>query len=195
MESGNRKGRPNYSPEFKHRLAMAACDPGVLVSKLARDHGINTNMLFKWRRDLRAGLLTDSTTEDTKLLPVVLYVIEADIRGKPPDERREVRRARSRPLLDDLHRCLRTAFDTLSSKSDTAAAILYALKLWPALLRYCDNGAIEIDNSAAERALRGVAIGRRDLLTDRHSQAERCRPRSLMVSRANAYRRSSHQTG
>lgn len=72
VESGNRRGRPNYSPEFKHRLAVAACDPGVSVSKLAQDHGINTNMLFKWRRDLRAGLLTGSTTEDTKLLPVVL---------------------------------------------------------------------------------------------------------------------------
>ena len=54
--------------------------------------------------------------------------------------------------------------DTLSRKSDTAEAILYALKLWPALLRYCDDGAIEIDNSAAERALRGVAIGRRNYL-------------------------------
>lgn len=72
VESGNRRGRPNYSPEFKHRLAVAACDPGVSVSKLAQDHGINTNMLFKWRRDLRAGLLTGSTTEDTRLLPVVL---------------------------------------------------------------------------------------------------------------------------
>uniref|UniRef100_UPI00262E9131 transposase domain-containing protein n=1 Tax=Janthinobacterium sp. TaxID=1871054 RepID=UPI00262E9131 len=46
----------------------------------------------------------------------------------------------------------------------TAAAIQYALNLWPALLRYCDNGIIEIDNSAAERALRGVAIGRRNYL-------------------------------
>ena len=54
--------------------------------------------------------------------------------------------------------------DKLSRKSDTAAAILYALNLWPALLRYCDNGIIEIDNSAAERALRGVAIGRRNYL-------------------------------
>lgn len=72
VESGNRKGRPNYSPEFKHQLAVAACAPGVSVSKLARDHGINTNMLFKWRRDLRAGLLTGPATEDTRLLPVVL---------------------------------------------------------------------------------------------------------------------------
>jgi transposase len=41
----------------------------------------------------------------------------------------------------------------------TAAAILYALKLWPALLRYCDDGAIEIDNSVAERALAGPDSG------------------------------------
>ena len=52
----------------------------------------------------------------------------------------------------------------LSRKSDTAAAILYALKRWPALTRYCDDGRIEIDNSAAERALRGVAPGRRNFL-------------------------------
>jgi transposase len=72
VESGNRKGRPNYSREFKHQLAVAACAPGVSVSKLAYDHGINTNMLFKWRRDLRAGLLTGSAMENTALLPVVV---------------------------------------------------------------------------------------------------------------------------
>lgn len=44
------------------------------------------------------------------------------------------------------------------------AAIQYALNLWPALLRYGENGIIEIDNSAAERALRGVAIGRPNYL-------------------------------
>ncbi|WP_244965427.1 IS66-like element accessory protein TnpA [Janthinobacterium lividum] len=81
VESGDRKGRPNYSSEFKHQLAVAACDPSVSVSKLAHDHGINTNMLFKWRRDLRAGLLTGLTTEDTRLLPVVLKT--SSPAGKP----------------------------------------------------------------------------------------------------------------
>ena len=65
-------------------------------------------------------------------------------------------------MADDLETLARTTLDTLSRKSDTAAAILYALNLWPALLRYCDDGAIEIDNSAVERALRGVAGGRRN---------------------------------
>ena len=70
--SNNRKGRPNYPADFKHRLAMAAREPGVSVSKLAQQHGINANMLFKWRRDLRAGLLTDSGAQPVQLLPVVV---------------------------------------------------------------------------------------------------------------------------
>jgi hypothetical protein len=69
-----------------------------------------------------------------------LYVIEAEIRGKPPHERQLVRQQRARPLLDDFSRWLRATLEKLSRKSDTAAAILYALKPWPALLRYCDDG-------------------------------------------------------
>jgi transposase len=93
-----------------------------------------------------------------------LYAIEAKIRGKPPHERQQVRQAEAKPLIDDLERWLRGMLEKLSRKSDTSAAILYALNLWPALARYCDDGQIEIDNSVAERALRGVAIGRRNYL-------------------------------
>ncbi|RSZ55073.1 IS66 family transposase [Massilia atriviolacea] len=93
-----------------------------------------------------------------------LYLIEADIRGKPPHERQLARQSMSRPLIDALERWLRASMEKLSRKSDTSAAIQYALNLWPALVRYCDDGVIEIDNSAAERALRGVAIGRRNYL-------------------------------
>ncbi len=93
-------------------------------------------------------------------------MIEAEIRGKPPDERRQAPQSRARPLLDDMERWLRVTLDTLSRKSDTTAAILYALKLWPALQGYCGDGVIEIDNSAAERALRSIAIGRRNYLFD-----------------------------
>jgi transposase len=53
---------------------------------------------------------------------------------------------------------------TLSRKSDTSKAILYALNRWEALTRYCDDGRIEIDNLPVERALRGVATGRRNYL-------------------------------
>jgi transposase len=53
---------------------------------------------------------------------------------------------------------------TLSRKSETAEAIRYALSRWKALTRYLDDGAVEIDNSAAERALRVVALGRKNYL-------------------------------
>ena len=113
--------------------------------------------------DLHVARPSPLTTEALRRI-AELYVIEADIRGKPPDERLLTRRERTRPLLDGLGRWLRESLEKLSRKSDTAAAIQYALNLWPALLRYCDDGLIEIDNSAAERALRGVAIGRRNYL-------------------------------
>ncbi len=93
-----------------------------------------------------------------------LYEIEREVRGKPAPVRREVRQARARPLIDDLQNCLNKMLARLSRKSDTALAIRYALARWRALTRYLDDGIIEIDNSSAERALRGVALGRKNYL-------------------------------
>lgn len=74
--------------------------------------------------------------------------------GKPPDGLLAEPHARASPLLDDLKRWLHAALTMLSCKSDAAAAVLYALKLWPSLTRYADDIRIGIDNSAAARALR-----------------------------------------
>jgi len=93
-----------------------------------------------------------------------LYGIEEEIRGRPPDERQLVRQTRARPLLQSLHDWFEAWLTKLSRKSDTTAAIRYALTLWPALTRYCDNGRLEIDNNAAERALRAVTLGRKNYL-------------------------------
>jgi transposase len=93
-----------------------------------------------------------------------LYDIEREVRGKPAELRCEVRQARARPLTDELHAWLNKMLARLSRKSDTALAIRYALARWRALTRYLDNGRIEIDNSAAERALRAVALGRKNYL-------------------------------
>jgi transposase len=93
-----------------------------------------------------------------------LYDIEREVRGKPAEIRTEIRQARARPLLDELHRWLNKTLASLSRKSDTALAIRYALSRWSALSRYIDDGHIEIDNSAAERALRTVALGRKNYL-------------------------------
>ena len=62
-----RKGCPNHPIDLKRRLAAAACEPGVSVAKLAMEHGINVNLLFKWRRLFRAGHFG---TVDSGLLPV-----------------------------------------------------------------------------------------------------------------------------
>ncbi len=93
-----------------------------------------------------------------------LYGIEKEIRGRPAEERQQVRNARARPLLESLRQWFEATLPKLSRKSDTTAAIRYALSRWDALLRYCDDGHIEIDNNAAERALRAVALGRKNYL-------------------------------
>ena len=93
-----------------------------------------------------------------------LYVIETEIRGRSPDERLEVRKARARPLLESMHEWLQASLAKLSKKSEVASAIRYALGRWTALMRYCDDGGLEIDNNAAERALRAVALGRKNYL-------------------------------
>lgn len=93
-----------------------------------------------------------------------LYAIEDEIRGKPADIRLSIRQARARPLLDELRKWMEKALRSLSAKSETAGAIRYALSRWRALTRYTEDGLLEIDNSAAERALRAVALGRKNFL-------------------------------
>ncbi|MGX7002352.1 IS66-like element accessory protein TnpA [Caballeronia sp. KNU42] len=65
---GSRAGRPNYPRELRDRLAVAACEPGVSVARLARENGINANMLYTWRRQY----LAEQQAPSTRLLPVVL---------------------------------------------------------------------------------------------------------------------------
>jgi transposase len=93
-----------------------------------------------------------------------LYAIEASIHGKPPDERRRIRQLQTKPKLDELKQFFELTFAQVSRKSDLAEAIRYALTRWTALTRFIDDGRIEIDNNAAERALRCVALGRKNFL-------------------------------
>ena len=67
-------------------------------------------------------------------------------------------------MLESLHEWLQSTLALVSRKSEIAAAIRYALGRWRALLRYSEDGTIEIDNNAAERALRAVALGRKNYL-------------------------------
>jgi len=93
-----------------------------------------------------------------------LYAIEREIRGKPPDTRRSERQARAGPLIEALRMWMEKSLRSLSQKSKLAEAMRYALVRWRALSLYIDDGSVEIDNSAAERALRCVALGRKNYL-------------------------------
>jgi len=73
---GRKKKHPNYSLEFKKRLARSACTPGVSVSQLALEHGINANMLFRWRKKYEAGLFDGQPARGAALLPVSVSVID-----------------------------------------------------------------------------------------------------------------------
>lgn len=110
--------------------------------------------------------IKDATPITTHVLERIaqLYKIESDIRGSPPDVRRSARQEHAKPIATALHVWLREQLPTVSRKSKTADAIGYAMNQWQALIRYLDDGRIEIDNNAAERALRGVALGRKNYL-------------------------------
>lgn len=93
-----------------------------------------------------------------------LYRIEDTIRGKPQDERRRHRQEHSLPLVADLKAWIDTTLPKISGKAELAKAMRYALSRWEALSRYLNDGRIEIDNNAAERSIRGVALGRKNWL-------------------------------
>ena len=117
-----------------------------------------------WNMYENQGRVAGSIADQALQRIAALYAIEAQIRGQPPDVRRRQRQARAGPLLDELHAWLTGMIGRVSAKSELAKAIGYSLTRWRALTRYRDDGRIEIDNNAAERALRGVALGRNNYL-------------------------------
>ena len=87
-----------------------------------------------------------------------LYAIEADIRGCSAEQRQRVRFSRSKPLVDALKPWFESQLATVSGKSTTAEAIRYALTRWDGLTCFIDDGRVEIDSNAVERAIRPIAI-------------------------------------
>jgi hypothetical protein len=165
-----------YTPDRrgKHPQRHLASFSGVLqadafagYAPLYENHSIREAACMAHARrkiyDLHA-VRPNAITEEALHRIGELYRIEAEIRGKPPDERRQVRQAQAVPRLEALRQWYESVLPTLSAKSDTTRAIQYSLNRWPALAYYCEDGQAEIDNLIAERALRGVAIGRRNYL-------------------------------
>jgi transposase len=117
-----------------------------------------------WDLYLSSGRAEDTVAAQALRRIAALYKVEAEVRGQLPEVRRQHRQARAGPLLDELRIWLTSMVGRVSAKSELAAAIGYTLTRWKALTRYRDDGRIEIDNNAAERALRGVALGRNNYL-------------------------------
>lgn len=95
-----------------------------------------------------------------------LYDIEREIRGLDPDRRLQERKSRAVPLLKELYSWLTAQSARLPRSSALARAIRYTIKPkhWPSLVYYSTDGRADIDNNAAERSLRDVALGKRSYL-------------------------------
>ena len=94
----------------------------------------------------------------------LLYDVEREARDRKlsAEDRRALRQTKSRPILDDIKMYLEAEREQVLPKSPIGQAIAYALSNWEALVRYTEDGELEIDNNGAERSLRGVAVGRKN---------------------------------
>jgi transposase len=93
-----------------------------------------------------------------------LYAVEKRIRGQSAEARQRVRQAETRPLIDAMKPWLEDQLRRVPPRGGLADAIRYALARWPALCRFLDDGRIELDNNPVERAIRPVALGRKNHL-------------------------------
>jgi transposase len=133
---------------------------------LARRHQ-QIRLAFCWAHVRRKFYeLTESSPVATDVLRRIasLYAIEEEIRGLSADERRDARDQRSRPIVDDLYRFLEARGLQVSAKSRLGEAIRYTLPRWDGLIRFLDDGRIDLDNNAVERAIRPLALNRKNAL-------------------------------
>jgi transposase len=106
-----------------------------------------------------------------------LFKIEREINGFSAEQRVAVRKERAQPLVAELEVWMRVQYERVSRKSEIGRAIAYALNHWTALTRYLEDGRICMSNNAAERALRGIAVGRRNwTFAGSEQPATRCSP-------------------
>jgi len=139
---------------------------GSLV-KAATDGGLQ--LAFCWAHTRRKfydiHVATKSPLAEQALRRIAeLYAIEADIRGRTADERRAIRQERSRPLVEAMQAWLTETLNRISGRSALAQAIRYALNHWSGLVLFLDDGRLELDTNTVERAMRPVALGRKNAL-------------------------------
>jgi transposase len=154
---------------------IVQCDGYAVYEQLAdpaRDGGAVTLAFCwsHWRReffDIDKGGPAPIAHEALERI-AVLYAIESRIRGRSAEERRAVRQAETKPLVEKLKAWLETRLIAVSEKSTIATAIRYGLSRWDGLVRFLDDGRIEMDTNSVERAMRPIALNRKNSLFAGH---------------------------
>jgi len=146
-----------------NRLYAADRRPGPLIeagcwSHARRKFFVLADIAAKARGSL--PVIAPLAVEAVKRIDAI-FAIERQIHGLPSPERLAVRRQRVAPLVGDLQQWMRSERARLSRHADVAKAMDYMLKRWDAFTRFLDDGRICLTNNAAERALRGIALGRK----------------------------------
>ena len=168
-----------YAPGRAHQHAIALlggyrgilqCDGYAAYKRLAGSARDDTavTLAFCWSHVRRgfydlAKAKAPIATETLSRI-AALYRIEAEIRGKSAEHRLAVRRTESRPLVNDLHAWLEVQLPKLPGRGPTAEAIRYALNHWDGLERFLEDGRIELDSNSVERAMRPIALSRKNSL-------------------------------
>jgi transposase len=129
--------------------------PGPIIEAACWAHG--RRKLYELARLAKMPIAIEAVRRIDELL-----AIERDINGLAPEQRVRARHERSKPLIEELERWLRAERRKLSSKNPLAKAMDYSLKRWSTFTRFLDDGRICMTNNAAERAVRGIAVGRRN---------------------------------
>jgi transposase len=156
---------------------IVQCDGYAVYKQMAdaRRQGGGATLAFCWshlrRRfyDIAQGGASPLASEALDRI-AALYAIETRIRGRSADGRRAVRQAESKPLVAALEDWFRAQLARVSGKSVIAVAFRYGLNHWEGLVRYLEDGRIEIDTNAVERAMRPIALNRKNALFAGHDE-------------------------
>jgi transposase len=138
-----------------NRLYEPKREPGPILAAACWAHG--RRKLFEIAAVSKAPIAAEAVRRIDEL-----FTIEREINGKPAEERLAARKERAAPLLTELEAWLHARHEQVSRKSEVGKAIAYVLNHWKALTHFLGDGRICLSNNAVERALRGVAIGRRN---------------------------------
>ncbi|MCZ7489105.1 IS66 family transposase [Rhizobium rhizogenes] len=176
-----------YNPLFK-----VDRDPGSLTQALCWAHArrkffVLADIAANAKRGRNAAPISPMALEAIKRIDR-LFDIEREINGLAADQRLERRRKDSQPLVDELHGWLQTEQAKLSRSSPVAEAIDYMLKRWDGFTSFLEDGRICLTNNAAERALRGFALGRKSWLfagSDRGADRAAFMATLLMTAKLN----------